>query len=116
MLHPIGEAPRLAPLYDVQTALPWPSMVQTCAQTIAGRSRRPDDVAGRHWDAIATNVGYRPSDVRRRVAGLVDRMVAARVSVTGLVAGRAGSLTGYVEEVAGLIEANALRILRRLED
>lgn len=116
LLHPVGGGPRLAPLYDVQTVLPWPSVVQTCAQTIAGRRRRPGDVAGRHWDAIATHVGYRQADVRRRVAGLVDRMVAARVSVTGRVAGLASSLAGYVEEAAGLIEANALRILGRLDD
>jgi len=110
LLLPVNAAPRLAPLYDVSTVLAWPHVAQYFAQNIAGRKRRPGDVAARHWDAIAETVGYRPGDVRKRVQEIADAMVAARIAVTGAVAGIPGSAAGYVEEAAGLIEENALRI------
>jgi serine/threonine-protein kinase HipA len=53
LLLPVGAGPRLAPLYDVSTVLPWPSVAQFFAQNIAGRKRKPADVTARHWDAIA---------------------------------------------------------------
>lgn len=114
LLLPISSGPRLAPLYDVSTVLPWPSVVQYFAQNIAGRRRQPADVAAHHWDAIAATVGYRPADVRTRVQELVDAMVAQRVGVTQAVSALAGSNRGYVEEAATLIETNALRIAGRL--
>ncbi|MBB40035.1 MULTISPECIES: type II toxin-antitoxin system HipA family toxin [unclassified Hyphomonas] len=114
LLLPIGSEPRLAPLYDVSTVLPWPRVVQYFAQNIAGKKRKPGDVAARHWDAISEAVGYRPADVRKRVQELVDAMVARRVAVTNAVAAQPGCTTGYVEQAASLIEANALRVAGRL--
>lgn len=114
LLLPVGAGPRLAPLYDVSTVLPWPRVVQFFAQNIAGRKRKPGDVAGRHWDSVAETVGYRPADVRKRVQELVDGLVAQRVAASNAVASLAGSTDGYVEEAARLIEENALRIAGRL--
>lgn len=116
LLLPVATGPRLAPLYDVSTVLPWPSVAQYFAQNIAGKKRKPGDVDARHWDAIAESVGYRPADVRKRVQELVDSLVAQRVAVTEIVAGLPGSNRGYVEEAAGLIEENALRIAGRLRE
>ncbi len=110
----LGAAPRLAPLYDVSTALPWPSVAQFFAQNIEGRKRKPGDVAARHWDALAETVGYRPADVRDRVRQLADAFVGKRVATTQAVAALAGRTRGYVEEAARLIEDNALRIAGRL--
>lgn len=114
LLLPVGAGPRLAPLYDVSTVLPWPRVVQYFAQNIAGRKRNPGDVAARHWDVIARAVGYRPADVRKRVQELVDAMVASRVAVTRAVTAQPGCTQGYAEQSASLIEENALRIAGRL--
>lgn len=115
LLHVGGET-RLAPLYDVSSVLPWPRVVQYFAQNIAGKKRKPGDVAARHWDAIAQTSNYRPADVRKRVQDLVDGLVARRVAVTNAVAALPGCAVGYVEEAAALIEDNALRIEGRLRD
>jgi len=113
LLLPVGSGPRLAPLYDVSTVLPWPRVVQYFAQNVAGKKRTPGDVNAHHWDAVAATVSYRPADVRKRVQELVDRFVAGRVAVTQAVIGLPGSAAGYVEEAADLIEENALRIAGR---
>ncbi len=114
VLLPVGAWPRLAPLYDVSTVLPWPHVVQYFAQNIAGKKRKPANVDARHWDVIAGTVGYRPADVRKRVQDLVDRFVAHRVAVTEAIKALPGSSGGYVEEAAGLVEENALRVAGRL--
>ena len=114
LLWPVSSGPRLAPLYDVSTVLPWPDVVQYFAQNIAGRKRKPADIDARHWDAIAHSVGYRPTDVRKRVQELVDAMVAARVDVTRTITAFPGCVAGYVEQAAQLVEDNALRIAGRL--
>lgn len=113
LLLPIGAAPRLAPLYDVSTVLPWPQVNQYLAQTIDGRKRKPGDLAPRHWENIARVGGFRPADVQSRVVELVNAMVAQRVAVTQTVSALPGATTGYVEEAARLIEENALRIVGR---
>jgi serine/threonine-protein kinase HipA len=114
LILPVGAAPRLAPIYDVSTVLGWPRLVQTFAQSIAGKWRKPGDMAARHWDALAETVGYRRADVRARVQELVDAMVAARIGATETVSEKAGHGRGYVEQAAELIEQNALRIAGRL--
>ena len=114
LLLPVAGAPRSAPLYDVSTVLPWPHVAQVCAQNIAGKKRAPGAIAGRHWDAIARDVGYRPADVRARVEEFADAIVANRVRVTEEVAETAGTGAGYVAQAAEAVEANALRIAGRL--
>ena len=116
LLLPIGTGPRIAPLYDVSTVLAWPTVAQDFAQNIAGHRRKPGDVAARHWDVIAQSAGYRPADVRDRVQQLADGFIAKRVATTEAVAALPGSSPGYVEEAAGLIEDNALRIAGRLRN
>lgn len=114
LMLPVAAAPRLAPLYDVSSVLSWPHVVQSYAQRIAGKKRTPDMIAGRHWEALAREIGYRPTDVRHRVQELVDRLVAGRVAVTSEVATLAGATEGYVVQTAEAVEANALRMAGRL--
>ncbi|MTH79958.1 type II toxin-antitoxin system HipA family toxin [Paracoccus aestuariivivens] len=114
LILPVGATPRLAPLYDVSSVLPWPHVVQSFAQKIAGKKRTSEQISGRHWEAIAREIGYRPTDVRNRVQELVDKMVANRVAVTEQVAALAGATEGYAAEAAELIEENARRIAGRL--
>lgn len=71
-------------------------------------------IAGRHWEAMAREIGYRPTDVRNRVQELVDKLVASRVSVTAEIAAIPGASEGYVTQTAEVVEANALRMAGRL--
>lgn len=114
LILPVAASPRLAPLYDVSSVLSWSHVVQIYAQSIAGKKRTPDMIAGRHWEAIARDIGYRPTDVRNRVQELVDKLVASRVSVTADIAAIPGSTEGYVTQTAEAAEANALRMAGRL--
>lgn len=114
LLLPVSGRPRLAPLYDVSSVLPWEHVNPFFAQKLAGGKRKPGDIAARQWDVISTEAGFRPADVRARVADLVNRLVANRVPVAREVAGLAGIVPGYVEQVGELVEQNALRIAGRL--
>ena len=114
LILPVGAAPRLAPIYDVSTVLSWPHVVKTYAQFIDGKQRRPETVSGCHWEAIARDIGYRPTDVKNRVQQIVDAMVANKVKVTAAVAELPGAAAGYVTQTAEAVENNALRIAGRL--
>lgn len=114
LLLPVGAEPKLAPLYDVSTVLSWDHVVQYFAQNIAGKKRKPGDIAVRHWDAIAEESGFRPADLRQRVQELVDAIVANRVATFTAVANLPGSAEGYAEQAGEVIETNALRIAGRL--
>ena len=85
-----GGGLEMAPLYDVSTVLHWDHVNQHHAQKLAGRKRKPGDVARRHWDRIAKEAGLNPRNVRLRVQELVDAMVAARVNATQSVAEQTG--------------------------
>ena len=114
LILPVGAAPRLAPLYDVSTVLSWPHVVKTYAQSIDGKNRNPDMVAGRHWEAIAREIGYRPTDVKNRVQQIVDAMVANKAKVTAAVTALPGATEGYVVQTAEAVEENGLRMAGRL--
>lgn len=114
LILPVGAAPRQAPLYDVSTVLSWPHVVKTYAQSIDGKKRNPDMVAGRHWEAIAHEIGYRPTDVKHRVQQIVDAMVANRARVTADVTALPGATEGYVVQAAEAVDENALRMAGRL--
>lgn len=114
LILPVGDGPRLAPLYDVSTVLSWPHVVKAYAQSIDGKKRNPDMVAGRHWAAIARDVGYRPTDVKNRVQQIVDALVANREKITAEVRALPGATNGYVTQTAEAIETNARRMAGRL--
>ncbi|MFP1646601.1 type II toxin-antitoxin system HipA family toxin [Pontitalea aquivivens] len=114
LILPVGAASRLAPLYDVSTVLSWPHVVKTYAQSIDGKKRNPDMVAGRHWEAIARENGYRPTDVKNRVQQIVDALVANREKITADVSALPGATNGYVTQTAEAIETNARRMAGRL--
>jgi serine/threonine-protein kinase HipA len=114
ILFPVGAEPRLAPLYDVSTVLPWEHVNQYFAQNLAGKRRKPEAMAARHWDAIAGDMGYRPTDLRDRVQELVDAIIVKSPAVAGEIVDLPGVTPGYVGQAVELIEVNALRIAGRL--
>ena len=68
----------------------------------------------RHWEALAREIGYRPTDVKNRVQQIVDVLVANRVKITAEVSARPGATKGYVAQTAKAVEANLLRMAGRL--
>ncbi len=110
----LGEHPSMAPLYDVSSVLHWDHVNQYHAQKIAGRRRKPADVAARHWDEVARSAGLNAPALRRRAGELIDAMVASRVAATERVSSLSGATPAIVEHVAALVEENALRIAGRL--
>jgi len=114
LILPVGASPRLAPLYDVSTGLSWPHVVKSYAQSIDGKKRRPDTIAGRHWEALAREIGYRPTDVKNRVQQIIDALVANREKITAEVTALSGASAGYVVQTAEAVEENALRMAGRL--
>lgn len=114
----LGGERRLAPLYDVSTVLRWKDrgIDQSHAQLLAGRKRRPRDLLGRHWDRIADESGLNRRGLRIRVGELVDAMVAERVAATEDVAAHRGAAALVVEDIAQIVETNALQILKNLDE
>ena len=108
--------PIMAPLYGVYTVLHWDHVNQYYAKKLAGRKRKPADMARRHWEHIAEAAGFSPRGVRLRVQELVDAMFSKRMEAIEVVCAQAGSERGMVEHVATLVENNALRIAGRLND
>ena len=107
-------APSLAPLYDVSSVLPWDHVNQYAAQNLAGKKRKPGDLAGRHWDAMAEAGGLNPRETRQRVDQLADAMFRARPEVVAAVSRQGGAVPALVLDVADKIEANLLRVLGRI--
>lgn len=105
----------LAPLYDVSSVLPWPHVNQYFAQKLAGKKRKPADMAARHWDIIAAESGLNARQLRIRVQDLIDLIFEAGPEVADKVSAMPGALPAYVEQARSMIEVNALRIGGRLK-
>lgn len=106
---------RLAPLYDVSTVLDWPRINKYHAQNLAGKKRKPGDIAGRHWEQIATESGFNAREFKGRVDQLVEMMVRKRDAAIEAVCGNGQASLPAVRKFADSIEANALRILGRIK-
>lgn len=106
--------PRLAPLYDVSCVLAWDHVNQYHAQNIAGRKRKPGDIARRHWDAIAEEAGFNPRQLRLRVQELIDGIVHHGHIVARQLSADPATSRPMIEHIRDLIEGNALRIAGRL--
>lgn len=84
VLHAAGPDLRLAPLYDLITALPYPQFQRTrirLAMSVNGESA-VDRITGAHWRAVARAVDFPPDLVVSRIAelgeeipGAIDRVI-----------------------------------------
>lgn len=106
--------PRIAPLYDVSTVLGWDHVNQYHAQNIAGRKRKPGDIAARHWDAIAAGAGFNARQLRLRVQEVIDGIVHHGHTAAHKVGENPAASRPMLEHFRDLIEANARRIAGRL--
>ena len=108
-----GGHARLAPLYDVSCVLFWTHIDQNFAQRIAGKKRKPGDIAPRHWETIARESGFNEHHVRERVEQMIDRIFRSGPEVAAKVAAMPGVHPGTANIVRDMVQANALRIAGR---
>lgn len=92
LLHSAHGRVRLAPLYDLATALPYPQLSRRrlkLAMSIGGRYRLRE-VTARHVRALSEHVGFSPEEVVERFVGMAERLpdathdVAAELHGAGL--------------------------------
>ncbi len=115
MLHAPGSAHRLSPLYDVITALPYPSMSVagvTLAMAIDGE-RRVASVTGKHWRAVANAVELPPHALLDRIAELGESVPAAIDRVLGHYGGDAETRE-IVSRLMSPIGPHVARCLKQL--
>ena len=108
-----GRETRLSPMYDVSCVLPWDHIDQNFAQKVAGKERKPGDIAPRHWETIGRESGFNVHHVRGRVESMVDGIFRKGPEVASKVAAMPGVQPGEVGLVRDKVQANALRILGR---
>ena len=109
-----GRTLRLAPMYDVSSALLWPIHEQNHAQKIAGKKRKPGYIAKRHWESIARDAGLSEHYVLQQVLKQVDRMATVSGEAIRRVANQPGTSEIAVKYVASLVDQNVRRIAGRI--
>ena len=79
MLHTAGPDHRLAPLYDMISALPYPRLARGGVKLAMSidRTRAVDAITGDHWRGLARAVELSPQALIDRIAELGERMPAA---------------------------------------
>lgn len=94
---------RLAPLYDIMCATPYPGITPNLAQSVDDQ-RRGDHICGRHWRRMAEACGMNPAQTLVRVGDLVDRVEGnlgrARDAVETMPAGGDRILGQIVEAIS----------------
>lgn len=108
-----GGAGRMTPLYDVSCVLIWEHVNQYFAQDIAGKKRKPGNIAPRHWETIAREAGFNVRHVRERVERMVDAIFVNGPEVASRVSELPGVHPGTVKFVCDEVQDNALRIMGR---
>ena len=68
-----GGGPRLAPFYDLVCTAAYESLAKKQAQKLGGEYR-PANIASRHWDRFAAEIGVRPNYLRQVGLGLAEQV------------------------------------------
>ncbi len=108
---------RLAPLYDIVSALPYPKWIHPRKAKLAmrvGREYQIEKISARHWLELAERADLDPGPVLERVAALIGaipdamRRAAARVRGEGLE-------HPVIAELEARVVAHAQDCLRRMQ-
>ena len=113
ILHSTGPVHRLAPVYDVISAIPYPrqwSNGVSLAMAVGGE-RRVDAIAGSHWRVVARDVGLPPQALVDRIVELGERVPAA---IDRVIEGHVNDKAAR-EIVAGLMEPIGEHVTRCLK-
>jgi serine/threonine-protein kinase HipA len=79
-----GPQARLAPLYDLASALPYPQRIDLNKARLAmkiGSSYRLREIHRRHWESCARDLRLPPQSLIDRAGAMIDRMTATLQSV-----------------------------------
>jgi len=116
LLHSASDGPRLAPLYDVATALPYPD-INTRSTKLAmsfGRHYRQYEIEARHVIADAVILGFDTDWAYDRAVAIVDGLADAYSD-----AARAANLTGddaaFVSQIVDEAATRAARLRHELD-
>ena len=115
ILHSFGPDQRLAPLYDVITALPYARLARggvKLAMSVGGE-RAVSAITGDHWRAVARAVELPPDLLLDRIAELGERLPAAIARVIAHPDGDDTTRT-IVKRLAAPIVDHVKRCLERL--
>jgi serine/threonine-protein kinase HipA len=115
VLHAAGPDLRLAPLYDVITALPYPQLARSgirLAMAVNGE-HAVDRITGAHWRAVARTVGFLPDLVVDRIVDLGERIPEAIDRVIRHPGGNEET-RAIVERLAEPVAAHVRRCLERV--
>lgn len=101
---------RLAPFYDLVPTLALPeAQVDRAPAMRVGRAARIDAVNGEDWTLFASDTGYAPAYVRRRIGLLADKMAASLDAVGADLVAQGGDRR-RLERTSGTIAAQIERI------
>jgi len=116
LLHGVGGRVRLAPLYDLASALPYPDLDHRRLRLAMriGSSYRVQDIAARHWEACADGIGLEPDTVVARVRELAGQMPDALAALERRVV-REGLDQAVVGRLTALLAGHAQRCIRALD-
>ena len=84
MLIAAGSRARLAPLYDLASALPYPKQIQPRKATMAmrvGSHYRIQEIRRRDWENLARELRQSPSEMLDRIADMARRIPDAALAV-----------------------------------
>ncbi|MBD3943313.1 type II toxin-antitoxin system HipA family toxin [Microbacterium sp. NEAU-LLC] len=117
LLHDAVEGPRLAPLYDVATALPYPAINVRSAKLAMsfGRHYRQYEIEARHIIADAEALGFDPVWAHDRASAIVDGVAdaysdaAAAIGLTGDDAAFAALIVDHAAERAAKLRRELQR-------
>jgi serine/threonine-protein kinase HipA len=106
--------PRISPAYDLVSTWVYPDLVRKLAMRI-GTESRPQYVARRHWDRLASDADLGPAALRRQVVEVARRApAAADAAVLGLDLQRPAQ-SAIVERIRTTIVRHADRLIKELE-
>lgn len=110
-----GGRARLAPLYDLGSALPYPTMDERRIQLAMkiGSKYRVSDVRRAHWHDLAQSLGMAPDAVLERVAAMAESLAAAIPDVQERVA-QQGLAHPIIEILLSRLTAHVERCASRL--
>ena len=113
-----GSQVRLAPLYDLASALPYPVQISPHKARMAmkiGSIYRLKEISRRHWESTAKELKIPASEMLERMIELARTMVAASVEVASVLQGE-GLNHGIVGVLGEKLRVRAEECLHSLED
>jgi len=114
LLHGSGGRVRLAPLYDILSALPYSFQEPKLAMQIGG-SYRLHDIGLHHWRSFAEGVRLDPSKVVSRISALASRIADCIAPVRSKLADQ-GLTHPIIEQLSELLAQRAESCLEQLRE